>query len=450
MTELLKTNPIALRHCLLYEFLQGKPIEESFSDFCDVVGDNAIKEESFKFWFDKFEHGLFDDIIEPITDMRDVLRNDEYALRACILYESLKYKQLEKTIDKSYRFLKSPYCPRYSKDHEIVHSRSYSMYKNFRKVIGNDVMEYREFDYWFYQFLNGEFDLKLEREKDQIVYELSNMPIDIIGNIVEYLDMFDRLSLAKTSRSLHTFTEDRKLFHQTLELILERYRSSKIRFDEKHFRSYADWKETILDFKNITKNPKLQLHTLLINLSCFHGDPFEAEEHPLKPSTHQLNVKKLSFEGSSLESLLKILQCLKPGYLTTIDIVDVLRTDDALMEKIVESEQWKRAQYFSQGRLSVFTGPLRHLYHFKEFSVRYGGLSVEDIRGMKENLFKSPVLERCSLNLYLRVDESAFEQEFGEAVRERPNTFHHPIPNSNEYFEITLNEKKIEIARKMR
>ncbi|EGT31751.1 hypothetical protein CAEBREN_25983 [Caenorhabditis brenneri] len=68
---------------------------------------------------------------------------------------------------------------------------------------------------------------------------------------------------------------------------------------------------------------------------------------------------------------------------------------------------------------------------------------------MREILFKSPVFEKCSLSLFVPIDVSAFEQEFGEAVRGRPSTFHHPIPNSNEYFEIILNEQKIEIARKI-
>ncbi|EGT31757.1 hypothetical protein CAEBREN_11686 [Caenorhabditis brenneri] len=443
MTEFFKTNPIALRHCLLYEFLQGKPIDEAFSYFCDIVGDDVIKKESFEFWFDKFK---FDEIIEPIADTRDVLRSDKCALRVCVLYESLKYKQLEKKLN-------SPYCRRYSTGHEIVHSRSYSIYKNFCKVIGDDVMEYLKFDFWFYQFLNGDYDLNFERDNNKKIYELSDMPLDVMENIVEYLSMFDRLSLAKTSRSLQTFTEDQKLFHQTLELTLDRY-EPKIRFDEKHFRSYTDWKKAILDFKNITKNPKLHLNTLLFDLSIFYDVPLKAEELSLKPSTHQLHVKKLSFVGchhdfSSHESLLNILSCLKPEYLTTIDLT-LKPSNDSVMEKIVESEQWKKAQYFSIEGYGGLNGSLRQMYHFKEFSVCYKRLSVEDIREMKEILFKSPVFEKCSLDLIVPVDESAIEQQFGEAVRGRPKTFHHPIPNSNEYFEIILNDRKIKIARKMR
>nr|ACI49140.1 hypothetical protein Cbre_JD18.001 [Caenorhabditis brenneri] len=179
MTEFLKNNPIALSHCRLYERLQKKSVEIAFTDFCRVVRKEAIKKEEFQKWFDQFKQGIFD---ESIDDMRNTLRNDKYALRACVFCESLKYKQLEKNISESYRFWKN----------DLIDSRSYSVYKDFCEVIGDDVMEYRDFDFWFYRFLNGGYDISFERNREQKVYELSDMPIDIIGNVVEYLDMFDR------------------------------------------------------------------------------------------------------------------------------------------------------------------------------------------------------------------------------------------------------------------
>ncbi|EGT35894.1 hypothetical protein CAEBREN_16414 [Caenorhabditis brenneri] len=61
MTEFFKNNPTSLRHCLVYEFLQKKPVEISFSDFCKTVGNDAIKKEDFQFCFNQFEQGRFDD-----------------------------------------------------------------------------------------------------------------------------------------------------------------------------------------------------------------------------------------------------------------------------------------------------------------------------------------------------------------------------------------------------
>ncbi|CAL2046686.1 unnamed protein product [Caenorhabditis brenneri] len=280
--------------------------------------------------------------------MADSLKNNPAALRHCLLYEFLRVKAVEdRTNEKSSIFAK---------------------YNNFCEVIGNDVMKYSEFEFWFCRFANGEFDLNYEREKDEKTYELMDMPVDVMENIVEYLDIFDRIKLARTSRSLQTLVEDQKLFHHTLKLAvfdvganvsfgrwvnIKYARSSRTGCDKnfnKREKSVADvpfWKKTMLDLKSILKNPKLYLNTLIIRL--YSKDEAEISLDDLEAAlkfNHYLNVKNFEVLAESFEALMKILPSLKPGYLTSIDISSHRRNVDS-MEKLFEMEQWKQAECFT-------------------------------------------------------------------------------------------------------
>ncbi|CAL2046874.1 unnamed protein product [Caenorhabditis brenneri] len=457
MTEFFKNNPIALRHCIFYEYLQRKPKDEAFSDFYDIVGDDVIKKESFELWFDKFK---FDEIIEPIVDMRDVFQNDKYALRTCILYESLKYKRREKNINKS--FLTSY--------RELVYRRSISAHKNFCKAIGEDIMEYREFDFWFHRFLNGNYDSNYEVDKDKKIYELVDMPLDVMENIVEYLGIFDRMSLASTNRSFKTFVEDQKLFHPKMFLhvseevafiefgmecrfiLYKRHGNcftTKIQQGGKSLRGVPYWKQAIRDFKKVLNDPKFHLKTLEIEFYMPGLMPSILDEL-VDSFSHKAHVSNLFFRAPSTDSLLKILPLFQPGYLTTIEL-SMHEINDSVMEKVVEMEQWKHAKYFTMTK-TVFRGSLHHLYHFKQFDIRYQQLTVEDVRQMKKILSKSSDFEKCSLRFKNSFDAGTIEKELGSCIegasKRYKKIYHSPILNTTEYFEIEWKSWTREITMK--
>ncbi|CAO4382093.1 unnamed protein product [Caenorhabditis nigoni] len=56
-SEILKENHLYLKACILYEVLQKKPIFDSYRNFCDTVGQDAISYPDFEFWFYRFHHG---------------------------------------------------------------------------------------------------------------------------------------------------------------------------------------------------------------------------------------------------------------------------------------------------------------------------------------------------------------------------------------------------------
>ncbi|CAO4382128.1 unnamed protein product [Caenorhabditis nigoni] len=56
-SEILKENHHYLKACILYEVLQKKPIFDSYQNFCDTVGKDAMEYPDFEFWFYRFYDG---------------------------------------------------------------------------------------------------------------------------------------------------------------------------------------------------------------------------------------------------------------------------------------------------------------------------------------------------------------------------------------------------------
>ncbi|EGT43931.1 hypothetical protein CAEBREN_20209 [Caenorhabditis brenneri] len=469
MAEYLKNNPIALRHCLLFLYIRNYPVDDAYKQFCKTVGDDVIDEQDVQFWFNRFRQGVFDreEDKELWTDMRDVFRSDKYALRAAVLYQYLQSKH------ENLVYFWHSQCilvERFGANHLFF------IHLGICNVFGEDVMTFPEFQFWFYRFFNGEFDLDFERDTDKKIYELLDMPLVVMKNILKNVNVFDRVALSQTCQPLRQFIQNQKLFLGTLEFKCELMgRLPAIRFtfgkmssvyskDGSNRMKNSDtenrdldvpyWKEAFLDFKEVIRNPKLYLDELILAFRSEEDDEFygfdviDQLETALK-SAHQLNVKKLIFKKSSTGAILKILPYVKPGYLTTIEI-GLLFYKDVMSEEVFGMEQWKQAKYFVT-RESDYTynsctiGSLRHFFHFKEFSVPFKELTVENVREMKEVLFKSPDFEKCSLSFMRAIDTSTIEREFGSTFAK--NTCHYPISNT-EYFEIKFFVRKIEVSRK--
>ncbi|CAL2028730.1 unnamed protein product [Caenorhabditis brenneri] len=464
--DLYKTPGIFQFHeyCLLYEYLHRNPYKQAFSNFRDTIGSDVFTEEQLLSFFNQFRTRKIKGYTRSITNLRDVLCDDKIALRACIIYETLRCKMVTRGYSTSYLWPRSTL-----KRHEILRNPSFPLYKNFCEKLGNDAMEYREFDYWFYRFLNGDFNLSCEKEKDEKNYELTDMPMDIMKRIVGNLDIFDRISLAQTSRSFKTFVKDQKVFHQKIGLYIDD-RSACISFNnrymgiceesngccrrsdrpEKHelIQDVPYWKQGIWILETIFNCSELYLDVFRLHLFgqfffvCegfvryekvngdrfnFYDEVFDALGVALKP-IGQVYAEQFIFGAHSMKPLLKILPFLKPGYLSTIDL-DVPE-DSCHFEELESLEQWKQAKSFNMTH-GFYVAPLYHLYHFQKFKI----------------LFTSPNFERCTIQTLRPVDMGAFRMEFEDSTRRSWNTYHYSIPDSTDYFEVQLRERKIKIKR---
>ncbi|KAF1754458.1 hypothetical protein GCK72_021021 [Caenorhabditis remanei] len=91
--------------------------------------------------------------------MSEFLKNNPTALRACIFYEYRRTKNVEEA------------------------------FKNFCEAIGDDVIEYVDFEYWFYRFYHGNLDFDHDRSADPKTLILTDLPTEMLNEIIGNLDI---------------------------------------------------------------------------------------------------------------------------------------------------------------------------------------------------------------------------------------------------------------------
>uniref|UniRef100_A0A1I7U5G0 HTH_48 domain-containing protein n=1 Tax=Caenorhabditis tropicalis TaxID=1561998 RepID=A0A1I7U5G0_9PELO len=93
----------------------------------------------------------------------EFLRNNPQYVRSCILYEALD-----------------------------TQTSIFSSYKSFCKRLGDDLMDYVEFEYWYMRFLNGHMDLDHEWNRDPKSITFDDLPLEIVCIITKKLSFYDR------------------------------------------------------------------------------------------------------------------------------------------------------------------------------------------------------------------------------------------------------------------
>ncbi|CAO4382224.1 unnamed protein product [Caenorhabditis nigoni] len=66
--EFLRNNDHYLKACILYEVALKKPIFDSYRNFCDAVGPDAMEYPDFEFWYHRFRCGELDFDYDRSTD----------------------------------------------------------------------------------------------------------------------------------------------------------------------------------------------------------------------------------------------------------------------------------------------------------------------------------------------------------------------------------------------
>ncbi|CAO4382113.1 unnamed protein product [Caenorhabditis nigoni] len=59
-SAVLKSNNEYMKTCILYEVIKKIPIFDSFRNFCETVGQDAMEYPDFEFWYYRFYHGQMD------------------------------------------------------------------------------------------------------------------------------------------------------------------------------------------------------------------------------------------------------------------------------------------------------------------------------------------------------------------------------------------------------
>ncbi|EFO99754.1 hypothetical protein CRE_19088 [Caenorhabditis remanei] len=397
--------------------------------------------------------------------MTEILKTNRTARRACILYEFMGGKPV------------------------------FEAYRDLCHRIGDDVIEYREFDYCFYQFAKGnkvlDQDISSELTNSPSLYD---MPMEVAERIVENLDSMDRMVLRKVSESLrfHIDQTAPSISAITVEFLIN---YASILYDQNivHYNNqkwynnemsegdclveFCDWQKIIHDkfhylaalddLSIIMSNPKLRLKYFQVsNVSKKFFAAFVSFFERLPAKIHVENLKIFCQNG---EEEFLILPYVEREGLDRIHLdigndetfIDVkIEKISKRIEKILKLEQTKGLEmlkiglYFSNleefplqtfvdGRCQNFA------LHFKHKRVQ-----MQVVLLYIEILLKSPDLQLFHLSADYGVDTMNIDFELLNNFNftrlspdEYSNIFHFSIPNSKEFFYVDVDREEIHMQR---
>ncbi|CAL2039455.1 unnamed protein product [Caenorhabditis brenneri] len=368
------------------------------------------------------------------SKVTELLQTDERAYRTCIMYEAASETPIE------------------------------NAYQNMKDVMPN--LDYLDFEYWYYRFLNGNLDLNHDRSKDPKTRGFLEIPIDVVERIIGKLGLVDRLITRKVCRNLRAVIDRQKTtFHnarieisedscemkfdgQIIEYCSHGNDNSLLRSPLKTIFVKGDYlKMAIKEFSSIITQPNWRFKSLNLYFDMEDGDhldnpkPFLLLNSML--SKHDIHVEQLHFKQYTLVPMATLLPNFRSDVLEYIDFQFGDFQKD-VFEAIMEMDQWKNAK-----KLKLNSIPddfdIQHLFHCKEFTIEDIDVTDDHLVKIRDILFKSPNFESCTL-FSSGADAEEELEDFTRAVN-RVMQEHHKeynihkkrylVENSKDYFQIS-------------
>ncbi|EFO91955.1 hypothetical protein CRE_11458 [Caenorhabditis remanei] len=343
--------------------------------------------------------------VKPSKMTKTAAESDPLAIRKRILKEFQKVKKRIASLPEYWR------------------RDTFWTHKQLCKKLGNDFMEYAEFEFWFLRFIQGNFDLNVDRR-----HELRN----VSKGIRIQVDSWDP-ELIKLS---YNTAEDWSFQHKTMSASFRRSI-----FERKRKMNPLLYTLVIL------KNPKLRLEELTLGGTDKYWRELVEE---LDQSNQKLHVKHIH-TSSNFD-----LHYLDPGEIEEITVF--LRDPKAEeIQQILESEQYKSAR-MTHFETHVFPSkfPFECFYKCPKFTLTLGGQPALKIKwDFIKNLLKCAQVQLCHISIYNNATDELkqkiqeeFEEKYPRVDPNNPNIRRQKIPGTNEFYEMEMTDGMMRIERK--
>ncbi|EFP03542.1 hypothetical protein CRE_18284 [Caenorhabditis remanei] len=373
-----KDSPIDICALILYDSYLWKTTEKSYENYeklCEAMGKPAFSFNDYKYWFKKYSKQRGRDDL-PIPD-----------IRGCILLDFINGKPAGKSMD------------------------------DLCKAFKHHKINREDHDYWYKRFRNGHLFNPIT---------FSDLPEDVITEIVERCDIKSYLQLRKVSSGLRSIVDHSK---PPLTFIAVRFGENHVTFDlncevtvcytdingvnpssyfGEHFYKFVDddYAKVAFNYLEVVlKNPKLQLNNFRVGISNdTHNKSNQMFRDLLSSLSHKIHVEHIFFDDQKDEDIIAVLKCVKPGTLERLIVFGCKGGELSTIHELVEMEQWKQAKIFSSDQL-LHTS-IEHFFHFNEFHINIVSLSTEDVMNLSHAVSNSPDFKICQVNVK-RYDQEA-------------------------------------------
>lgn len=241
----------------------------------------------------------------------------------------------------------------------------------------------------------------------------SNMPIEILTEVVNKLEPINRLVLQKVSRKLREFVNNMnpgiaflridftadwaRLMVDKYEIICSKTGKScqlKLLDEEKHelrkktIEKYYYSDIILNDWRAIITKPKLRLNELYICLLSGGRTRLNSLQdiENILQTMKPLPVKHIHLLGYLFSELPVVFQHFQPGVLENIRLHSYQVTDD-LTDLVTTSEQWNKAKSLEITGYCTLPKEMENLFHFEHFQLLLTQFSKTDASNVKKVIF---------------------------------------------------------------
>ncbi|CAO4382246.1 unnamed protein product [Caenorhabditis nigoni] len=316
----------------------------------------------------------------------DFIEKNQQFLKSCILYEVLQKKPI------------------------------FDSYRNFCDTVGTDAMEYREFEYWYYRFYQGELDFDYDRSADPEPKTLVDMPVVLMTKIVEYLNPVERAPLRYMNEAIKAIADSFPLVMEKIEIVVCYYsmygtlNNKSFAFFKKGYEIYetesseAEESDKCFIEKGIEhlalalKAPKFQANHLslqileeTLNLNDFLPIPF--------------NAKSIFINCRTTNQVVQFLSAMNPGHLELIRLDGGFFRETEYWRMVFETDQIKQAKSVELPPMGMKAEDLLIFSHLKSFKCHLRSENTfEDVPRIRDILSTFKELESydgclCRVNI---------------------------------------------------
>ncbi|EFO91971.1 hypothetical protein CRE_11451 [Caenorhabditis remanei] len=294
---------------------------------------------------------------------------------------------------------------------ELWRKLSFDAHKELCKVLGDDFIDYPEFEFWFSRFARGKLYLDYDRSSDSKPRSFTDLPQDVFKNVGEYLELHDRLLLRDVCKDIRYQVDNWDL-----------------KVDEISFIDGSHWEVKVTNGSGSYRAKDFGKNEDNICYPAFYRNPISFVMNILM--LPNLLLKKLTID----------LHFMAPGVLEEIKMSPVYPKREKFSE-IIESEQCQSAKtVYIESLLVTSRFPLDVLYHCPRFTVLLDD-SAEKLKAeFLKKLMKYGEVQKCVV--YISICRSRLSQilsYFNEPeamVPNFPSLRRYPIPGSNEFYEL--------------
>ncbi|CAO4383949.1 unnamed protein product [Caenorhabditis nigoni] len=325
----------------------------------------------------------------------------------------------------------------------------FTAFRKFCEKVGNDAMEYRDFEFWYYRFYHGHMDFDYDRSADSKPKTIMDMPVSLMYKITGYLDTVERAYLRSMNKSIKHIAGS---YAPTFDKIVVGVSDEDVHWelDDKYFACEEERKGCILDMPNkpdyiyidddflkigmkyltpVFQIPRIQAHHITLSMS---GNTTVLDDL-LPVPFHARSVKIYTPDGNKTLQLLSIFV---PGEVESIDFRGLYTHQREVLSRFFETEYFKQAKhvelsgYFREEDLLKFK-------HLKSFKCELDHDEQVNFQNIREIILTFEQFESCELK---RNNPDFYF--LGQEIPDESVTINHryKVPKSNEYLEFKVED----------